>query len=294
MANSRDRLKSRMIKRAKIKEGKRGLVLRKPASLQLFYQRLLLSHIRPMINEVNNAVKELLKTKIAKQHFAQDAGIEASVNNVSDLEVKFQKIFNDKSEEIAQQMVKKSNKASDFAMGASLKEISETLTLDLPEEGSALDVAMEKIVAENVDLIKSIPEEYFDKLKEVFSDSFLSASDIKDALQEVVDAGEITARRAELIAEDQTNKAFNKLNTARMQAIGMNKAIWIHSGGDVHPRETHLEMDGEEFDINEGIYDEDEEVMANVMPGELIFCTCSMQPIASFDEENDLNLEPEE
>ena len=50
----------------------------------------------------------------------------------------------------------------------------------------------------------------------------------------------ITQRRAEIIALDQTHKAYNGFNRQRMIGAGVRSFQWLHSGGVLHPRELHL------------------------------------------------------
>ena len=82
-------------------------------------------------------------------------------------------------------------------------------------------------------------------------------------------------RRAELIAKDQTQKVTQDFARANAQAYGATKARWIHIPGEKTSRITHMEMDGEEFDINVGLYDPD--VGENVLPGQLIYCMCTQE-----------------
>jgi len=65
-----------------------------------------------------------------------------------------------------------------------------------------------------------------------------------------------------------------------MKRIGVTRGIWRHTSGSREPRQTHIHMDGEEYVLEEGIYDPS--VKRKVKPGELPGCLCRSQPILNF------------
>ena len=88
---------------------------------------------------------------------------------------------------------------------------------------------------------------------------------------------EITKRRAATIARDQTNKATENLSRARMQSLGVTRGIWIHTSAGKTYRETHVKMDGKEFDLSKGMYDS--AVNDYVFPASLPNCRCTYRPL---------------
>jgi uncharacterized protein with gpF-like domain len=88
---------------------------------------------------------------------------------------------------------------------------------------------------------------------------------------------DITLRRATMIAKDQNNKATQGIAMLKMKDAGIKRAIWRHNSASKHFREEHVEMDGTEFDLEEGCYDPVEG--RNIQPGELVNCHCSFRPI---------------
>jgi hypothetical protein len=56
--------------------------------------------------------------------------------------------------------------------------------------------------------------------------------------------------------------------------LGLDEAIWVHSGGGKHPRKSHQKAGREKtrFPIAEGWFDP--EVGRKIIPGELINCRC--------------------
>lgn len=97
--------------------------------------------------------------------------------------------------------------------------------------------------AENTRLIKSIPEQYFDRLQGIFSRGLqqgVLAKDLKDQVKELYG---VTDSRARLIARDQVGKLNGQLTEKRQTGCGIRAYIWSTSH-DERVRESHVEKDG--------------------------------------------------
>lgn len=129
---------------------------------------------------------------------------------------------------------------------------------------------LQSIIIENVNLIKSIPQHYFTEVQGLVQRCVQNGRDLGYLTEELQKRYEITKRRAATIARDQTNKATENLSRARMQSLGVTKGIWIHTSAGKTYRETHVKMDGKEFDLSKGLYDS--AVGREVFPGELVNC----------------------
>ena len=94
-------------------------------------------------------------------------------------------------------------------------------------------------------------------------------------------------KRARLTAADQTRKAYQSINTARLQTLGVKKFVWIHSGGGKEPRPLHVKMSGNEYSFDDPPYIGmmyGNEVRG--LPGDLPNCRCIYKPIINFDLED--------
>lgn len=129
---------------------------------------------------------------------------------------------------------------------------------------------LQSIIVENVNLIKSIPQHYLTEVQGLVQRSVQNGRDLGYLTEELQKRYGITKRRAATIARDQTNKATENLSRARMQSLGITKGIWIHTSAGKTYRETHVKMDGKEFDLSKGLYDS--AVGREVFPGELVNC----------------------
>lgn len=140
--------------------------------------------------------------------------------------------------------------------------------------------AVDGIVAENVSLIKSIPEKYFTQVQTITLQSITRGRDLQYMTEELQKQFGVTRRRAEHIAIDQNNKATAELSRVRQKSLGIKRGIWIHSGGGSHPRPKHVKANGQEFDLDKGLPVGDNGEY--VLPGQEINCGCSWKPVLPF------------
>lgn len=127
-------------------------------------------------------------------------------------------------------------------------------------------------VAENVQLIKSIPQQYLTQAQGHVMRSVQRGRDLDYLSKQLERQFGVTKRRAALIARDQNNKATSALQEARRKELGIEEAIWIHSGGGKHPRPKHVAANGKRYKVSEGLPIGDKG--QHVFPGEEINCRC--------------------
>lgn len=190
--------------------------------------------------------------------------------------------FNEAAEKLAERMAERTERYSDGQMMAELKKagfaIKFTPTADMRD-------AYSSVIGENVALIKSIPQKYLTDVEGDVMRSVQAGRDLKELTDKLQDRYELTRRRAAFIARDQNNKATAVMTKARRMSLGITKAVWVHSGGGVHPRESHVKAGREKrvYDIAKGC-----EIDGDyIMPGELPNCRCTSRAIIpGFDDED--------
>lgn len=105
-------------------------------------------------------------------------------------------------------------------------------------------------ILNNVQLIKSIPEEYFERLADSVYQNISQAKrweNLSDRLiATIIDDGEITRRRANTIARDQTAKMTAAFNEERQTSVGVTHYQW-QTAGDERVRPEHADNDGQIF-----------------------------------------------
>jgi SPP1 gp7 family putative phage head morphogenesis protein len=137
--------------------------------------------------------------------------------------------------------------------------------------------AYQAVAQENVGLIKSIPQQYLKDVQVQVWESVKKGADMQTLAEGLRKTYGITTRRAALIARDQNNKAKATIENTRRQQLGIDTAIWQHSGGGKEPRPAHVAMSGKPYKLTKGMWDTDEREF--VWPGTLINCRCTSRAV---------------
>jgi SPP1 gp7 family putative phage head morphogenesis protein len=265
----------------------RGETLAYNAALQSRYEAELLKLVGQMSGQVEKALAKFFKGEDAPDYFAEDASPPSQARILlNKLTRTFNALYAKRAPALAKSMVDAASKGSRSALHSSLRELSGGLSLKTGLVNENLDEALSAAVTENVNLIKSISQDYLGQVSGAVMRSLQPGGNgLADLVPFLQERKEITKRRARNIALDQTRKAFNDANAIRMQSLGVKKFEWIHSGGGAHPRKDHIEMSG-------NIYSFDDLPVIGVMygvevrglPGQLPNCRCTMRPVIEFDE----------
>lgn len=182
------------------------------------------------------------------------------------------------SEEIADRTIK----SADTNMHQMAKAADFTISMRWTPE---MQQVKDAVIAENVSLIKSIPEKYFTEVEGMVYRSMTRGGDRKGLADEIEkNFGKrdgITRRRADIIAKDQIRKATSALTITRQEAAGVTHGIWIHTAGQANPRHKHVEAHGKVFKLSQGY--PCGENGKYVKPGEEINCSCTFRPIPPWE-----------
>lgn len=263
----------------------KGDPLQHNAAVAVRYVKALSALTAQMTAQVKREVLRLFETDAAGAHFGEDATI-ASQSRIllSSLGERFNALFAKKAKPLADAMVSGANKAGTSALHASLQKLSGGMSLKTSLGSPALEEITKAAVAENVSLIKSIAQEYLQKVEGAVMRSITSGNGLQDLVPALEQYEGQTHRRAKNIALDQTRKAYNSINRERMQSMGLKKFMWHHSGGGAHPREDHVDMDGQiyRFDNPPVI---DKRTGERGIPGQAPNCRCTMSPVFDFSKE---------
>ena len=149
----------------------------------------------------------------------------------------------------------------------------------LTQSGPILD-ALRAATKDNIDLIKSIPEQYFEKLGDAVGKNMERGMRFEDLAKEIERIGDVTESRAKLIARDQTSKMNGAFNQARQTSLGIDKYQW-QTSGDERVRKDHAENDGKVFSWNDP-------PDGTGHPGHDVNCRCVAIPYFDLDKEEEL------
>lgn len=125
-------------------------------------------------------------------------------------------------------------------------------------------------LGENVALIKSIGNEYLDKVRSAVWRSVKNGYDVESLIKQLKEIDGVTDRRAKNIAKDQTAKLNQAFENARAQELGIKEAIWLHSSASKSPRHDHVKAHGTRFEIEKGCYISGQYIQPAFLP----FCKC--------------------
>lgn len=184
------------------------------------------------------------------------------------------------SNKVTKRMVERINRHSASTLRMSLREIAPKMAIKTDFMTGDLKDLVQGITEENVNLIRTIPQNYLSDVQKVVTASITNGKGLADLKPFLKRYYESNQRKAELTALDQTRKAYNNINAERMKRLGVKKFKWIHSGGGREPRQLHVGMNGNIYEFDEPPYIGDmygEKVYG--LPGHLPNCRCTLAPV---------------
>ena len=267
-----------------------GSPLRHNISAEDRYARRLERLSEAMAREVKREVLKLFRSPESQAFFGEDASISSMARIlINKLSNKYIKIFAQASKPFAESMLKDINRSSQTSMRESLKKLSGGLTIDTDFITPDMTEILKASTVENVNLIKTIPRDYFDYVGGAVMRSITTPeaggwSGLAARLDGLIDErNKHIHNKSRNLALDQTRKAYNHLNAGRMEAVGVKKYRWIHSGGGQRPRKHHQEMNGNIYSLDDPpIIDYMYGLPVRGIPGDAINCRCTMLPIIEF------------
>lgn len=241
--------------------------------LQARYRREMLALIDEMVMNVERWAEAIYRPP----KIAMDGPVESMSILLREFAAHWIKKFDDSAPKIAEAYLKGSFKATDSAMRQALKSAGWAVEFHMTD---AMREAFEASLAENVGLIKSIPQEYLKQVEGIVMRSYSVGRDLETMVKRLKTLYPKASNRAVLIARDQSNKANAVVTRARQLELGIVEAIWMHSHAGKQPRPTHMAMNGKRYKVDKGMWDSD--VGEFIYPGELINCRCTARSVLPF------------
>ena len=186
----------------------------------------------------------------------------------------WQKRFDDLSKLIAASFAGRTQRYTDAALRRRMREAGFTVRFRPTERQVS---AYRAVVAENVNLIRSIPQQFLKDVRSAVWTSVMRGGSMSELSDSIRKKYGITYRRAAFIARDQVAKSKSVMENARRAELGITEAVWQHSGAGKEPRPTHVRMNGKRYKLAEGMYDAAEQQY--VQAGELPNCRCTSRAV---------------
>ncbi len=182
------------------------------------------------------------------------------------------------SDEIAAELVKKSKTHYDKRLLNQLKKRGFTANF---RPTKFMEDQAQIALQENVALIKSIGNEYLDKVRSAVWRSVKNGYDQQSLVSQIKQIDGVTDRRAKNIAKDQTAKLNQAFEDARAKELGITKAKWLHSSAVKVPRISHVKAHGTVYDIEKGCLIDGEYIKPSISK---IGCKCRKYLIIEIPE----------
>lgn len=178
--------------------------------------------------------------------------------------------------------------AAYFAQSAD-DRVTEALKHMLRESGIAVEFKLttatrdilRATIAQNVGLIRSIPQQYLLDVQGLVMRSVQVGRDLGSLTKELQGKYGVAYKRAAFIARDQNNKATAAINRNRQVEAGLVHNQWMHSHAGKTPRPSHVKAGHDKvvYEVAKGWYDPHEGRF--IQPGELPGCRCYSRPLLS-------------
>lgn len=160
-------------------------------------------------------------------------------------------------------------RTTDFQRAQYSKQVRAAFGVDVFRGEPRVGARVGEFVSENVALIKSIPNQYFDQVEAVVTRGVRQGTRHEELAKEIAERFEVSKSRAALVARDQVLTAYADVNRIRQEAMGVKRFTW-KSVGDGRVRPEHEERDGQTFswdDLPDG-----------EGPGDAVLCRCWAEP----------------
>lgn len=243
------------------------------AGILAWYNR----ELKNIVKEIDRDIKEnILVDYRVSQEMAMDS-INDWIGHAMDLMVeKWSKKLLTLGDKISKLFATKSLDNYDRALKRNLKAHGFTVDLQLTDYTKE---TLKGAIAENTALIRSIGNQYLEKVQMHVWESVLSGLDAHQLAENLKHDFGVAARRAKIIARDQTAKANSAIEIARRTELGITEAIWVHSGGGKEPRQSHVRASGKRYEIAKGMLIDGE----YIQPSQKINCRCVSKAVLPFN-----------
>lgn len=269
---------------------KRVRVLRAPRpnrATELWYKSQLLMIVKQLSSAVENNLLPMLKQYEPQYLKKTGDAYQAADGMASDLSGRITDIADGfggmrrTAQRLAELAAQKAQADTDAQLTATIQRSIGVDLTGILSDASIKDV-IESAVVRNVDLITSIPEQYFGKVRSAVTEGVQDGLRWEDIAAKIQEATDATESRAKFIARDQVSKMNAAVNETRQTDLGIDSYIW--SGAmDERERESHADNEGKQFRWDDP--------PATGHPGEDYNCRCVALPVFDLDkQEKDLGL----
>jgi len=239
-----------------------------PIMIEVSYYKDLLKVVNEITDQLNIQLLPILKA--SENEYIKDASpLDTSVDRI------LQNIFRQlKQIDLFEKIYVKrfTDRTEGYNRRVFVEAINRAIGVNLSNivKKESVRVRLEESVTQNVQLIRTIPEQYLGRVEQIVKLGFSAGDDFFSIRRSILEIGQSTEKRARLIARDQVAKLNSTLAAQRQQDVGITEYIWSTSG-DERVRPTHAANEGKIFSWSSP-------PLETGHPGEDIQCRCVAQP----------------
>lgn len=171
-----------------------------------------------------------------------DSFLDSFLSALAGLRSRFNAITDTMAIEIAKRIVEQNKNSTDKQLAEMLFKLT-GIDFTMLMRSEDLVGAVNDAITANVQLIKSIPNQYLDKVEQIVINGIQSGQRAESMVKAIQELGFSTEKRAKLIARDQTGKLTSKLTQVRQTKLGITHYYWSCSK-DERVRDSHRFRDG--------------------------------------------------
>ena len=164
------------------------------------------------------------------------------------------------------------------------RAVKETVGIDLLDDyyaGEFYKMALEAWTRQNVDLIKTIPQESLGRMRDIVLDGYREGRTTTNIVKAILREYSTTRRHAQLLARDQIAKLNGEIAQKQQQDAGVEEYEWSDSR-DERVRTRHHALNGKRFRWNDPPV-VDERTGRRCHPGGDYQCRCVALPVFDID-----------
>lgn len=258
-----------------------------PASAEREYVRMTNQYMKLLKDELNETLPELRQIYKEELKTTDEYRMSYHADSMSTLMMAVNRIFQKMAQNLSEKMQgyglrRRLENMANLNRKLTIKEwkraVKNTLGIDIREDyymGDFYKEQMEQWISDNVDLIKTIPSDSLDKMKEIVLDGYTKGDSTKSMIKRIMEEYGKSKRKAKFIARDQTAKLNGNIAKAQQEDAGITQYKWSTSG-DERVRASHAELNGKVFDWANPPTNSDGRTCH---PGEDYNCRCCAIPI---------------
>ena len=200
--------------------------------------------LRKPIAKMRVMVEDLgLPSLLAPKEHVVDASPAALV---ATMRGKATKMFDAVADKIADKHVREAAREGKAWVSADARDLVGIDMAKMVKASRTLTRVMKQSVTDNVELIKTIPARYFDRVEDLVQGAFDAGTRAETIAERIQELGDISERHASFIARDQMAKVTSAANQERLTTMGVDEYVWSTSQ-DERVRTSHEDLEGQRF-----------------------------------------------